>query len=337
VARLIPKGIAHVAKADDMPTEHFSFLLLPQFSMLAFSAAIEPLRIANQLSGQTLYSWENVSTDGAAVQCSNGTALSADVAIADARTDSSLFVCSGVEPQSHQSKRVSDWVRHGWRRGRIVGGLCTGAYTLAHAGILENSVFTLHWENLDSFRERYPNLSPVEQLYVLDHRILTCGGGAAATDMMVCLIRARHGGALADTILNMCLLQSARPATARQRSATSALLGTRNVRLAAVVDFLHDNLEDEISLKDLSTRFDLSIRQIERLFARYIGTSPKQFLVDVRLERGRALLADTNLAVAEISAAVGFNSSSHFSKRFRLKFGVSPNNFSLSRRTVAGE
>ena len=132
-----------------MPTEHFSFLLLPQFSMLAFSAAIEPLRIANQLSGQTLYSWENVSTDGAAVQCSNGTALSADVAIADARTDSSLFVCSGVEPQSHQSKRVSDWVRHGWRRGRIVGGLCTGAYTLAHAGILENSVFTLHWENLD--------------------------------------------------------------------------------------------------------------------------------------------------------------------------------------------
>ena len=84
-------------------------------------------------------------------------------------------------------------------------------YVLAHAGILENTAFTLHWENLDSFRERFPNLDPLEQLYVLDRRILTCGGGAAATEMMIHLIREKHGGLLADTILNMCLMQSARP------------------------------------------------------------------------------------------------------------------------------
>lgn len=331
MAQYMPNGIAHVQMDGDIETEHFSFLLLPQFSMLAFSSAIEPLRIANQLTERNLYSWETVSSTDSQIQCSNGVTMTADVAMEEASTESSLFVCTGVEPERNQSKKVSDWIRRGWRRGRTVGGLCTGAYILAHAGILENTAFTLHWENLDSFRERFPNLDPLEQLYVLDRRILTCGGGAAATDMMVHLIREKHGGVLADTILNMCLMQSARPGNARQRSATSALLATRHVRLAAIVDYMHDNLEDEISLRQISLLFGLSMRQMERLFSRYTNTSPKQFLVGLRLERGRALLADTNLSVAEISAAVGFSSKTHFSKRFGEKFGVSPSKFAASR------
>ena len=127
MAQYMPNGIAHVQMDGDIETEHFSFLLLPQFSMLAFSSAIEPLRIANQLTERNLYSWETVSSTDMQIQCSNGVTMTADVAVEAASIESSLFVCAGVEPERYQSKRVSDWVRWGWRRGRIVGGLCTGS------------------------------------------------------------------------------------------------------------------------------------------------------------------------------------------------------------------
>ena len=87
---------------------------------------------------------------------------------------------SGVEPEGKASLALSDWLRSLWRRGRTVGGLCTGAYALAKAGILEGRQFTLHWENLPPFMETFAHLTPVEQLYCIDDRILTCAGGVAA-------------------------------------------------------------------------------------------------------------------------------------------------------------
>ena len=330
LSAFVPRGIATVeVKAPPAP-HMFTFLLLQDFSMLAFSAAIEPLRIANQLSLKELFRWETRSVDGAAVRCSNGTKVVADRAMAEDCASQTVFVVSGIEPEKNTSDPAASWIRSLWRKGRTVGGLCTGAYTLARAGILEGQEFTLHWENIDSFREQYQPLEPQDRIYCIGSRIMTCAGGASATEMMVGLIRQSFGAALADEVLNMCLQPAARPGHTRQKASTAALVASRNRRLAEIIATLQETYEDEIHFSDLAERFNISLRQIERLFKTYLDMTPNEYLCDLRLQKARSLLSETNCSVMEVATACGFNSAGHFSKSFKKRFGVTPARFNYS-------
>ncbi|MEQ9695011.1 GlxA family transcriptional regulator [Shimia sp. SDUM112013] len=327
---LIPKGVAHVELDTSPEPEHFVFLLLPKMSMLAFSAAIEPLRMANQLTGKVLYRWTTLSQDGDSVRASNGIEIGVDGAMGETRPGSYVFVCSGVEPEKQTSKAAADWIRYQWRTGRVVGGLCTGAYTLARAGILGGKKFTLHWENQLPFRESYPELDVQEQLYAIDDRIMTCGGGAAATDLFLKLIYERHGPLLSQAVLNMCLHFVHRSEADSQTSSKSASLGIRNKKLLQIITIFDEEIEQQVELDEVADRVGVSRRQMERLFSHHIGRTPKRYLMDLRLQRARALMAETDLPVSEVAFACGFESTSHFSKRFRERFGVSPYSFSIA-------
>lgn len=330
IKNFVPKGIAHFK--TDLATEPqlISFLLLPNMSMLAFSAAIEPLRIANQLTGQTLFQWETLTDDGKPISCSNNIELKADREIGPTGPGAIIFAVGGLEPHKAVSKKSADWLRLQWRKGRTVGGLCTGAYALAKAGILQDKKFTLHWENLLDFRETYADLDPLEQLYSIDGRILTSGGGSAATDLLLKLIGSKYGDFLAQEVLNMCLHPAIRPANEGQKSSLASSLRSRNKTLLSVINLFLENIEDNVDLDAMLKEISVSRRQVERLFHRHLGQSPKQYLIDMRLGRGRSLLAGTNMSVIEIATACGFSSASHFSKRFKEKFGQSPHQFSAA-------
>lgn len=324
----VAKGVAHVALPQGAEPETVTFVLLPKFTMLAFSSAIEPLRIANQLTGQTLFRWQVLSLDGQPVACSNGVSVQADAAFADVTPTGLVLVCSGVEPEAHVSPALSDWLRAQWRRGRIVGGLCSGAYSLARAGILKGRRFTLHWENISGFRETWPDLEPVRQVFCIDDRIVTCAGGVAAADLMLKLIHDRFGAALSQEVMNMCLLTQRRTEGDEQTTSLSAKLGTRHDKLIQAVAFLESRIDEPFDLDACAAELRVSRRQIERLFNRYLGVTPVRYVNDLRLQRGRALLAETDMSVTEVAIACGYASASHFSKSFRQKYGVSPFRFS---------
>ncbi len=328
---LVPHGVAHIPLDEQHDPVHVAFVLLPNMSMLAFSAAIEPLRVANQLTGQVLFRWTAMSEDGGPVACSNGLEINVDCALEETDAGAYVFVCSGVQPEKATSQKVADWVRHQWRTGRTVGGLCTGAYTLARAGILKGKCFTLHWENILPFQESYPDLDPSEQLYAIDGRIMTCGGGAAATDLFLKIIYERFGPILSEAVLNMCLHFVHRSEQDSQQSSLSASLGTRNAKLVQIIGLFDQHLDEALNLDDVAGQAGISRRQMERLFNRHIGKTPKQYLMDLRLQRARALMAETDLSVSEVAAACGFEAVSHFSKRFRERFGMSPYAFSIGR------
>lgn len=328
----IPKGVAHVDLPPDQKTELISFLLLPKLSMLAFTSALEPLRIANQLTGQKLYSWQTISQDGHPVSASNGIEIGASCALTDAKITGPLFVCSGVEPDTVVTDQVAGLLRRHWRMGNQVGGLCTGAYALAKAGILKGKDFTLHWENMPPFRESFPDLEPLDQLYAIDDRIVTCGGGSSATDLFLRLISERFGPILSHSVLNMCLHPVHRSEEEAQQSSRAASIGTRNRKLLQILRYMEENIEELFSLDDLATRFKVSRRQIERLFLTHVKATPKQYLTDLRLRRGRMLLAETDMKVADIASACGFEATNHFSRRFREKYGVSPHKFQSAGR-----
>ena len=328
---IVPKGVAHVPLPPVAAPDPIVFVLLPNLSMLAFTSAIEPLRIANQLTGQSLYSWTTMSETGANMRCSNGIEIGIDSALADTPQTAAIFVCSGVEPERNTPAAVAGWLRRQWRTGRTVGGLCTGAYTLARAGILSGRTFTLHWENIPPFREHFPDLDPVEQLYAIDERILTCGGGAAATDLFIRLIYDRHGGDLARAVLNMCLHSVQRSETDRQQSSTSASLGTRNPKLLRLIAHFEAHLDDEINLGALCKDLGLSRRQVERLFRTHLDTTPRRYLQELRLHKARILLAETDMPVVDVAIACGYESAGNFSKRFREAFGITPHRFSAGQ------
>lgn len=326
--KFISRGVAHVRVVSEVRTLNVTFVLLPKFTMLAFSSAIEPLRMANQLTGQMLYRWQVLSADGAPVACSNGVPVVAEGAWADAQPEGIIFVVSGVEPEGKASAALGDWLRGLWRRGRIVGGLCTGAYALATAGILKGRRFTLHWDNIPAFAELYPDLPPARQVFCIDDRVMTCAGGVAAADLMLKLIADRHGAALGQEVMNMCLLTQRRDEADQQTTSLSARLGTRHEKLLQAAAFLEARIEEEFDLDACATHLNLSRRQIERLFAAHLGITPVRYMNDLRLARGRALLAETDMKVTEVAVACGFASASHFSKSFRKKYGLSPYRFS---------
>ncbi|MBE0555321.1 MAG: GlxA family transcriptional regulator [Rhodobacteraceae bacterium] len=324
----VAKGVAHVVLPRVAEPVPVTFILLPDFTMLAFSSAIEPLRMANQLTGQELFRWQVLTEDGKPAACSNGLAVVADGSWTGTQPEGLIFVVSGVEPEGKASAALADWLRGLWRRGRVVGGLCTGAYALARAGILKGRRFTLHWENIEGFSESWPGLEPARQVFTIEDRVMTCAGGVAAADLMLKIIHDRFGAKLSQEVMNMCLLTQRRSEADHQTTSLAARLGTRHDKLLQAAAFLEARIEEEFDLDACADHLDLSRRQIERLFHRYLGTTPVRYMNDLRLARGRALLAETDMKVTEVAVACGYASTSHFSKSFRKKYGVSPYRFS---------
>jgi transcriptional regulator GlxA family with amidase domain len=280
------------------------------------------------LTQQVLFRWTVLSDDGGPVACSNGVPVMVDGPWNTAKPEGIVLVVSGVEPEGKASVALGDWLRGLWRRGRMVGGLCTGAYALAQAGILKGRRFTMHWDNTTAFSENFPDLEPSRQVFSIDDRVMTCAGGVAAADLMLKLISDRFGAELGQEVMNMCLLTQRRDEADSQTASLATRLGTRHDKLLQAAAYLEARIEEELDLDGCAAHLNLSRRQIERLFNRYLGLTPVRYMNDLRLARGRALLAETDMKVTDVAVACGYASTSHFSKSFRKKYGVSPYRFS---------
>jgi AraC family transcriptional regulator, carnitine catabolism transcriptional activator len=322
--RFVSKGAAYFDIGASGPPHDFYFLLLPKMTMLAFSAALEPLRIANQLTGKCLYRWFLLSEDGSPVRCSNGVSIVVDGSIGDMKRQDTLFVCSGVDGYLAASARAISWLREQSRHGRTIGGLCTGAFSLARAGLLEGKRFTLHWENQPAFEEIFPNLPITSQLYCRDGNIITCGGGDASVDMVVALIENHHGAGLASKVADMCLHGGRRVATNNQRISIAAEIGLRDPALARILETMQQTFADDIEVGDIADQHAMSRRQLERLFQKKLGISPGQKLREIRLDHAHCLMTETNMSIPEIAAAAGFRSYQTFRNAYRARFGAAP-------------
>lgn len=328
VDRFVPSGAASFDLMQSNITRDYYFILLPKMTMLAFSAAVEPLRIANQLTGQCLYRWHLLSEDGAPIICSNGVSIAVDRPLHQDQNPISrhdtIIVCSGLDGYLAASPKTLDILRRHHRQGGQLGGICTGAYTLARAGLLANRRITLHWENQPAFEEHFPHLDVSAQIFEIDRGIITCGGGAASTDMMLATIEADHGPRLTRMVMDMCVHGGQRRAGTRQKSSIATAIDSRNRRLIRLVRHMHENIEDPLSLVDLALLEGISKRQMERLFKRYLNVCPSQYYKNIRIDFGHSLIVETDMTVTEISIASGFSTSSVFSRYYKKRFGNNP-------------
>ncbi len=311
-------------KVSGDKADRVSFLLIPNFSMSAFTAMLEPMRLANYSTGRTVYDWEILSRDGQPVMASNGVRVIADRGIADAPHLDNVAVCSGIDAQLYHDNAVFGWLRRWAREGAHVGAVCTGAHVLAHAGLLQGYRCTIHWENLESFREAFPDLDIQPELFEIDRDRFTCAGGVAASDMMLNEIARHHGAETAAAVSELFMHERIREGHDNQRLPLQARLRISHPRLIQAIAEMEQNVEEALTREEIAARVGLSRRQLERLFRRYLNTSPARYYLRLRLERARLLLTQSTMPVTEIAFACGFTSASHFSKCYRDMFTRTP-------------
>ncbi len=302
----------------------FGFLLTPEYSMIAFASAIEPLRMANRLSGKRLYQWTTYTVDGNAVMASNGLEIRPDAAITEASGLDTLFVCSGLDVEQASDRATLSWLKKLGQQRMNFGALCTGAHVLARAGLLDGYRCTLHWENIASMREAFPRVVVSYELFEIDRDRFTSAGGTAPLDMMLNLITQQIGADTATAISEAFACERIRGRHDRQRIPLQLRLGTSQPKLIETVSIMESNIEEPISLDELARHVGVSRRQLERLFQKHLNCVPTRYYLELRLARARQLLLQTSISIVDVAFACGFVSAPHFSKCYRDYFGIPP-------------
>lgn len=317
------------------------FFLVPDFTMVAFATALEPLRIANRMLGYEAYRWRLASADGKPVPASSGVLCAVNTSLDEERRKmagpdrpSMAIICTGMDVEKYHNKSVFAWLREEYNRGVAVGGLCTGAYVLAAAGLLSNKRCAIHWENLPGFQEAFPKANVFADLFEVDQNIYTCAGGTAALDMMLKLIGDDFDENLVNRVCEQVLTDRVRSPTDRQRLPLRARLGVQNSKVLTIIELMEANLAEPLSLIEIADHVDLSRRQIERLFRTEMGRSPARYYLEIRLDRARHLLIQSSLPVVEVAVACGFVSASHFSKCYRELYARSPQQERVDRKQL---
>jgi len=315
------KATAVVKKATP---RRFVFLLLDRFTMINFAGAIEPLRLVNHVMGEPLYTWALAGEGGVEKTCSNGATFRLDMGLDEVERDDTILVCGGIDIQHTTTKPVISWLRRESRRGVVIGGLCTGSYALAKAGLLDGKRATIHWENQDGFLEEFQEVKLTKSVFVMDGNRWSTAGGISSIDLMLKIIAADHDEDLANTVADLMIYSTIRTDQDTQRLSIPTRIGVRHPKLSQVIQMMENNIEDPMSPADLAEEVGMSTRQLERLFRRYLNRSPKRYYMELRLQKARNLLMQTELSVINVALACGFASPSHFSKCYRSHYNTTP-------------
>jgi transcriptional regulator GlxA family with amidase domain len=301
-------------------------IVTPSFNLAPTVAFLDPFRAANYLDGQTLYQWQIASIEGGPVTASNGLALmTSALQDVDGATHELLMVSASWTPEAYGKPPLLAALRRHARQGALIGGIDTGGFLLAAAGLLDGRRATVHYEHLDAFAEIYPQVDVCENLYMIDGDRMTCAGGTAATDLALQIIQKRQGTSLANAAARYIFHDHLRPPGERQESSASEPVGVSTPKqLRDAIKIMGEHLEEPLTVPEIARHVRLSQRQLERLFAENTGASPIRYYRDIRLDRARGLITQTHMPVLEVALACGFSSPEHFSRAYRTRFRISP-------------
>ena len=309
---------------DTAPTRRFVFVLLENFTLLSFAGAIDSLRLVNRQMGRNACSWMLLGEGGGTIACSAGPEVTLDGDLVELRHSDTVLICGGEDVQAQTTKPLLAWLRREARRGAAMGAFCTGAHVLAAAGLLDGKRATIHWENHDGFAEDFDEVDLKRSVYVIDGNRMTTAGGTASMDLMLALIARDFGPDVAAAVADQQIYTTIRTERDTQRLSVPTRIGVRHPKLAQVIQAMEANIEDPVSPAKLATAVGLSTRQLERLFRRYLNRSPKRYYMELRLQKARNLLMQTNMSVINVGLACGFTSPSHFSKCYRAHYETTP-------------
>jgi transcriptional regulator GlxA family with amidase domain len=299
-------------------------LLVPDFALMSYACAVEPLRAANLLAGRELYRWVHISTHQTSVTASCGAAVPCSAKVGDVEKLDVLLVFAGGDPAAFDDQATFAWLRRLAISGTRVGGVSGGPFILAKAGVMDGIQMTIHWQHAQAILEAHPNILLTRSLFIIDRNRLTCAGGTASLDMMHALIAERHGADLAREVSDWFLHTEIRSAKGSQRASLVERYGVHNSHLIAALELMERHPGKPLRRDEVARRIGISTRQLDRLFATKLRRSYQEHYRQIRLERSRALLHQSPATITNIAVACGFANASHFARVYRKNYGTTP-------------
>lgn len=275
---------------------------------LSWAGLVQPLRVAQRLLGQDFRL--DVRTPEQVAQ-----ALDEGWHIA-------LLVAD--EPVPRPPDALLRTVIERCRGASYWGGVGAAVLWLADAGVMGGVRVALPWALYADTEDITERAILAPHLFELDGRHLSCCGGAASVDFALTLIEALLGAHVQAAVKETLCIERVRSFDERQRVALQARFGALQPKLSEAVTLMEANIEEPLSTDDIANLVGLSRRQLERLFKQYLGSLPSRYYLELRLQRARQLLLETNHSIVQVGLMCGFSSGSHFSTAFGTLFGNTP-------------
>jgi transcriptional regulator GlxA family with amidase domain len=320
-----------------MPNSPFrvAFIVVPGFSLMALSSAVEPLRSVNRLVGERRYEWVLIGQTMGPVAASNGIEVKAAYGIDGAPPADLTIVVASLDVETYRDRALFEYLRRLRAKQHLIGAISNGTLILARAGVLGGRRVTIHWEMQRPLATEFPDLDVCSNLFCWDLDVLTAAGGTAAMDMMLELIAVRDGRDTAVNVSEQFLHGPARPANELQRQDVRWRYRVTDRRVETAIRAMEDHLASPLRIAKIAELAGLSERQLERLFAAAFGQCPSEFYLELRLKEARSKLLGSSETLEEIAEIMGFSSQAHFSRAVKAWCGASP--LAIRKRRTSGD
>lgn len=306
------------------PAQRHGLLLVPQFSLIALASVVDPLRLANAVLEHKTYEWITLGLSGEPVLSSDGIRVVPDASLSDGLSFDTVFVVGPNPIPRRGFTEIVAWLRRQAARGTAIGGIDTGAYYLAQAGLLQDHRCTIHWEDRERLLEHFPNLQVTQRLFEVDRDRYTCSGGVSPLDMMTWLLSRPPGSrALAEQVAHLLVAQRREP-DALQNVPLRDRLANLPAPVLDALELMESNLEEPLHIDEIARYLGTSRRTLERLFGLHLRTTPSRKYLDLRLARARLAVLRSQRGLDDIAQSFGFASTSHFVARYRHAHGRTP-------------
>ncbi len=301
-----------------------TLLVFSGASIMCVASAVDPLRAANRVSGETLFDYRLVSSTGEPAITTCGLPVAVSGAFDPDEACDVLMVIAGFGTQGYATSKLLGGIRRCARKARAAGGIEAGTWLVARAGLLEGRAATTHWEDMEDFASAFPDVEVRPDRYIIDGPVFTSGGAAPTFDLMLHLVRSRLGMATALDVASVFIYDQSRAATDAQPLVSLGRLDGYDPRLAQAIRLMEAHVDQPLTIAAIAKRAGVTARTLESIFRTSIGETPGAYYLRLRLNAARRLVVDTRVSMAEVAERTGFSSAAAFSRSFSRAFGTTP-------------
>ncbi|MGA9704385.1 GlxA family transcriptional regulator [Pseudomonas sp.] len=304
--------------------------LFPDFLLLDMAGPLEVFSIANRyLPAADHYRILTIGTEPGPLRASNGVAVHADLLLGQAHEAYDLLLVPGGPGAYNECHpALLPWLKQAAPRARRFGSICTGAFVLGHAGLLDDHRVTTHWHYTERLIKAFPKaIVETDRIYLQDGRLITSGGVTAGIDLALSVVAQDHGKHVAVEVAKVLLVVMKRQGGQAQFSPMTAAVAPQETPITRVQKHVLEHLDQPFTIESMAELAGMSARHFARLFAREVQMTPMAFLQGARIDRARQLLESTELPLKTVAFHAGFGSVRHMRFLFSEKLGLNPTQY----------